>query len=83
MTKTELKCRVMGAGSKFFDRSSMRFFGDTMANYYVPVGTVFITTPSGAHHECYELQRVNAVKGNSGSSAYFDVNTFDRVIQRS
>ena len=81
MDKTELKYNVMDTGSFFFDRSSMRFFGDTMANYYVPAGTVKVTSYSGTY-ECYELQRRRAVKHGLSDSAYFDVNTFDRVLPK-
>lgn len=33
MTPSDLKYNVEKTGSCFFDRSSMKFFGDTMANY--------------------------------------------------
>jgi len=80
MTKTELKNAVMATGSHFFDRSSMRFFGDTMRNYYVPKDPVQVKTPSGNVHTCYELRRVHAVKHGLMASAFFDVETFTRVI---
>lgn len=37
MTPVELKCKVLQANpdSKFFDRETMNFFGDTMHNYGV------------------------------------------------
>lgn len=70
----------MDTGSYFFNHSSMRFFGDTMANYYVPAGTIQVTTSTGDDHECYELQRRKPVKHGLCDSAYFDTKTFDRVL---
>lgn len=51
--------------SHFFDRDTMRFFGDTMSNYGV------IT-----HEDCYELRRKRPVKEGLRRSAYFDKVTF-------
>jgi len=81
MNKTELKYNVMDTGSYFFDRSSMKFFGDTMANYYVSANTVKIKTYSGDTHICYELTRKRPVKHGLCGPAYFDVNTFNRVLE--
>ena len=80
MNKSELKQAVQSTGSYFFDRSSMRFFGDTMRNYYVPAGTARIVTSLGNEHECYELQRVHPVKHGMSESAYFDCLSFQRVL---
>ena len=82
MNKTELKYQVMKTGSYFFDYSSMRFFGDTMANYYVPVNTVQVETWTDGTHECYELRRIRPVKHGLRKSTYFDINTFDRILPR-
>lgn len=81
MNKTELKYNVMATGSYFFDRSSMRFFGDTMANYYVSKNTALITTSLGEHHVCHILTRVKPVKHGLINNAYFDIDTFERVIK--
>jgi len=51
--------------SKFFSRSIMKFFGDTMANY----GVV-------EHEVCYELYRRKPVKHGVDKSAYFSKETF-------
>ena len=81
MDKTQLKYAVMDTGSYYFDRSSMKFFGDTMSNYYVPKSTVKIESYSGMF-ECYELQRCKPVKHGLCASAYFDINTFERVLPK-
>lgn len=60
--------------SYFFDRKSMRFFGDTMGNYACSSKTVMI---NGV--ECYELRRKKPVKHGLIDSAFFDAKTFERV----
>jgi len=81
MDKLELKMCVERTGSHFFERSSMKFFGDTMGNYYVPKNTVMIKDYSGNNIECWELTRVRPVKGHLQSSAYFDVVNYERVTK--
>lgn len=82
MTASELKMQHEHhvSGSHFFKRSTMKFFGDTMRNYYVPAYCPIITTSSGDKIKCYELQRRHAVKDGLNSSAYFSVETFKRVL---
>ena len=70
MTPSELKYNVEKTGSCFFERSSMRFFGDTMRNYGVrDVG------------DCWELYRKHAVNGGLKNSSFFDKATFGRVFK--
>ena len=71
MTKSELKYNVELTGSKFFNRDSMKFFGDTMSNYGVR-----------EHEEYYELRRIRPVKHGLQKSAYFDKETFKRVFPK-
>ena len=80
MDKSELKAKVESVGSCFFSRSSMKFFGDTMANYYVPRQHVTVTTSSGDKFQCHELQRRKPVMHGLSDSAYFDINTFKRIL---
>ena len=79
MTKTELKNNVESNGSHFFERSTMRFFGDTMANYYVPKNPVQVKQYDGNYTQCWELQRRKPVKHGLQSSAYFSCVNFERV----
>ena len=81
MTKTKLKYRVIATGSHFFDRSAMRFFGDTMANYTLCRLSAQITTDSGGTHTCHMLTRKRPVKNGLQSPAFFDTTTFERVHQ--
>ncbi len=77
MTASELKAMVEATGSLFFTRDSMRFFGDTMANYGVRSATVDTWTQAGV--ECWELYRRRPVKHGLQSSAYFSKADFERV----
>lgn len=76
MTKTELKQNVTATGSHYFDRGTMQFFGDTMANYRVPSVPVLVTTSSGDDTPCYALERIRPVKHGLQTTKYFDADTF-------
>jgi hypothetical protein len=80
MTSSQLKQAVESAGheSHFFDRKTLKFFGDTMRNYGVS-GPVEVTTPSGDTVKAWELFRRRPVKHGLNASAYFDVDTFRQV----
>lgn len=89
MTPAELKAHVStGTESHFFERSSMRFFGDTMSNYGVRSATVRTqydaagnyTDAAGVHVDCWELYRRRPVKHGLRTSAYFDKVTFARIF---
>ena len=79
MDKTELKYRTAEVEPYFFTRSTMKFFGDTMANYYVPKKPVKVTTYD-EEVECWELQRIRPVKHGLNDSAFFRCDTFERVF---
>ena len=78
MTASELKQKVNEAGhdSHFFDRDTMRFFGDSMANYRVRRNTV---TKNGRPVEVWELWRRRPVKG--GRQALADVVALGRLLE--
>lgn len=79
MTPNTLKIKVRKAGHSpyFFTADTMRFFGDTMANYGVRVA--FINTRQGQAVECWELYRKHPVKNGLMDSAYFHAVTFNRI----
>jgi len=81
VTASELKHEVetRGGDSHFFDRRTMRFFGDTMRNYGVR-GPLEIETHTGRRVRAYELYRRRAVKHGLRRSAWFDASTFERVF---
>jgi len=70
MNASELKFQVVNANSNshFFDRKTMRFFGDTMRNYGVR-----------SAEDNWELYRKHAVKHGLHNSVYFDKETFKQV----
>jgi len=97
MTPSELKYHVTNNNqeSHFFTRSSMKFFGDTMANYGVRSAVVntnydangmwvgehvgSVVGESGVPVEVWELYRKRPVKHGLSSSVYFRKTDFSRV----
>lgn len=63
----------------YFERSTMRFFGDTMSNYAVSSQTVKVRTHSGEIVECYVLRRKHPVKHGLKDPTFFSSVTFDKV----
>ncbi len=79
-TASDLKHAVETAGHEthFFDRASMKFFGDRMSNYGVRQPRKVQTR--SAVVEAYELVRRKPVKEGLKDSAWFDSTTFVRVF---
>jgi hypothetical protein len=63
----------------FFDRKSMRFFGDTMANYAANNTMHHVETYSDGVVECYMLRRKKPVKNGLSSPAFFSVDSFELI----
>lgn len=72
MTPSQLKTKLQEIGSHFFDRKTMKFFGDTMKNYGCRTEMV-----KGV--ECWELYRKRPVKYGINNSSYFDKQTLKRI----
>lgn len=91
MNASELKYHVENAGheSHFFTRSTMRFFGDTMANYGVRSTEIQTHGEIDSETQKYtvvtvsvwELYRKRPVKHGNQSSAYFDKVSYRRVFE--
>lgn len=86
MTPSELKYHVQNTGSHFFDRESMRFFGDTMSNFGVRATEIKTNwdksgnwTDNGEIVKVWELYRRRPVKHGLKSSRYFDMVTFKPI----
>lgn len=89
MTPSELKYQVQtnSTESLYFERSSMKFFGDTMANYGVRSATVRTNYNAAGEYvgengtivEVWELYRKRAVKHGLKDSAYFAKDDYRRV----
>lgn len=82
MTPSQLKNEVESRGTEthYFDRKTMRYFGDTMRNYGVR-GPVTVETIYGPA-QAWELYRRRAVKAGNKESAFFDCQTFERVFPK-
>lgn len=79
MKPSELKYNVerTNSDSHFFERSTMRFFGDTMSNYRTRAATVNV---QGQPVEVWELWRKRPVKNGLKCSAYFRRDNFAQVF---
>lgn len=66
----------------YFDRDTLKFFGETLSTMRLLKGTVTITDVSGEKHECYVLSKLQKKHplGPRRVYAYFDIDTFDDVI---
>lgn len=73
MTPSELKSKITQTGEQpyFFSRETMRFFGDTMANFGCRQAT-------RAGVPVWELYRKRPVRHGLQGSFYFDQQTFRR-----
>lgn len=82
MTASDLKWHyeMKHPDGHFFDRETMKFFGDTMSNYGVRANTVTVRESDGNVVECYVLYRRRAVKHGLTGSAYFSVDTFEQIL---
>lgn len=82
MTASELKYhyQLANPNGHFFDRKTMKFFGDTMSNYGVRANTVNVQESDGTVVECYVLYRRRATKHGLTRSTYFSVDTFEQII---
>lgn len=80
-TASDLKAFIESSGQEpyFFDRKTMKFFGDRMSNYGVRKPAP-ITTIGGATVLAYELYRRRPVKHGLQKSAWFDATTFAHVF---
>lgn len=68
--------------SHYFDRDTLRFFGERLSDMRVLKGTCSVKDASGNEHTAYclsSLQR-NAPAGPARHYAYFDSTTFDHIL---
>ena len=77
MTPSELKANILkhNPDSHYFDRKTMKFFGDTMKNYGVRRAEIEGVT-------VWELYRKRPVKYGRKSSAFFRTTDFQQVFER-
>lgn len=89
MNASQLKAHVEASGISpyFFDKNTMKFWGDTMANFGVRSSVVKscfdlsgnFTVYEGAEIEVWELYRKRPVKNGLQSSAYFTKGSFQLI----
>ena len=66
----------------YFDRDTLKFFGESFSSMRLLKGTVKIKDISGEEHECYvlsSLQRKHPA-GPRRKYTYFDVHTIEDII---
>ena len=66
----------------FFDRDTLKFFGESVSSMRLLKGTTNIIDISGNEHEAYTISRLqrNYPGGARRTYAYFDIETLDDVI---
>lgn len=71
-------------GGHFFDRDTLKFFGERLSDMRVLSETETIKDCSGKKHECYVLSRLQRKHpaGPRRTYAYFDVETLDHIARR-
>lgn len=86
MTASDLKYHIEQSrlNPYFFDRKTMRFFGDRMSNYGVRKVTITarIYNDDGCTYEelqVWELYRKRPVKHGLRASHYFDMETYEEM----
>jgi len=82
MTASELKFKYETnyPDSKFFERSSMEFFGDTMRNFGVCSAIIDSNTESNI--DCWRLYRKHSVKHGIKGSFYFRKDSFKLIHKK-
>ena len=66
----------------YFDRDTLKFFGERVSDMRLLKGTVKIKDISGKEHEAYVISRLQRKYpgGARRTYAYFDVETLDDII---
>lgn len=66
----------------YFDKDTLRFFGERISDMYVLKDTVKIKDISGEKHEAYVISRLQRKHpgGPRRTYAYFDVDTLNDII---
>lgn len=82
MDKATLRYLVTQTGSNYFDRESMKFFGDTMANMACNSQPIEISNTLGEKKMVYGIWRKVPTPMLRYKTDYFDAVTFERVHPR-
>ena len=83
MTVNELirKHEELNPRSHFFDKDTLKFFGETISGMYLYKKTTKVKDYSGELHECYVISCIqkNSPLKNKRYYHYFDTTTFDAI----
>ena len=76
------KYRVAQPDGHFFDRETLRFFGERLSEMRVLRDTAIIECDDGKTRECYVLSRFQRKhpRGPRRTYAFFDIETLDDVF---
>lgn len=66
----------------YFDRDTLKFFGETLSTMRLLKGTAKIKDISGEQHECYVLSSLQRKHpgGPRRKYTYFDIHTLEDII---
>lgn len=70
-------------GGHFFDRSTLKFFGERISDMRVLKDIIIVKSAGGEQHECYmlsSLQRKHPM-GARRVYHYFDRKTFEHIVK--
>ena len=67
----------------FFDRDTLKFFGETVSSMRLLKGTVKVTDSMGEEHTCYVLSSLQKKHPMGPRRAYhhFDAETLEHVVK--
>ena len=76
------KLKTKNPNGHYFDRDTLKFFGERVSDMRLLKGTVKIKDISGKEHEAYVISRLQRKYpgGARRTYAYFDVNTLNDII---
>ena len=73
----------MHPNGHFFDRDTLKFFGETVSSMRLLKGTVKVADIMGEEHNCYVLSSLQkkCPAGLRRAHHYFDVDTLEHVVR--
>lgn len=82
MTVYELRDKSRYAEPHFFDRETLRFFGEKMSEMKVEPGPFEVTDYLGVKHTCVRLRKYSRTypSGPRHTYAYFDTTSWKRIL---
>lgn len=71
----------MNPGGHFFDKKTLKAFGERLSDMRLLKGVIKITDPLGEKHTCYVLSSIQRIPlvGKKRIHHFFDIDTFEDV----